>query len=63
MKKKIKDITFFDVNEICLKYNDCRKCPLSISEGLGQRNKCIISLMDHSLTEDWADYIEIEVEI
>ena len=63
MKKKIKDITFFDVNEACIKYNDCRKCPLAMSEGLGQRNICIISLMHHSLTEEWADYLEKEVDI
>ena len=63
MKKKLKEITFFDVNEACLKYNDCRKCPLAISEGLGQRNICIISLMYLSLTEEWADILEQEVEI
>ena len=64
MKKKIKDITFFDVNEACLKYNDCRKCPLAMSERLGQHIAiCIISLMHHSLTEEWADYLEIEVDI
>ena len=35
MKKKIKDITFFELNEACIKFDDCRKCPLAMSEGLG----------------------------
>lgn len=62
MKKKIKDITFFDVNEACLKYNDCNKCPLCVPYGLAG-HLCIVSLLHHSLTEEWADYLEIEVEI
>ena len=62
MKKKIKDITFFDVNEACLKYDDCDNCPLYVPYGLAGRT-CIISLMHHSLTEEWEDYLEIEVEI
>ena len=63
MKKKIKDITFFELNEACIKFDDCRKCPLAMSEGLGQRNICIISLLHHSFTDEWKDYLEIEVEI
>lgn len=64
MKKKIKDITFFDVNEACVKYDDCRKCPLAIPEVLGQRNVCIIQLLHpHSFIDDWRDYLEIEVEL
>ena len=62
MKKKIKDIIFFDVNEVCLKYKDCDKCPLCVLYGPAE-SLCIISLMQHSLTEEWAEYLEIEVEL
>ena len=62
MKKKIKDITFFDVNEECLKYKDCEKCPLCVPYELAGR-LCIISLLHHTYTVEWEDYLEIEVEI
>ena len=62
MKKKIKDITFFDVNEVCLKHSDCNKCPLSLPHWLGGKH-CIISIMYHCLKEEMGDYLEIEVEL
>lgn len=62
MKKKLKDITFFDVNEACLKYKYCDSCPLCVPYGLAG-SLCIISLMHRSLTEEWADMLEQEVDI
>ena len=53
MKKKIKDLTFFDLNEICLKATDCDTCPLHIPY---QHNKrlCLVGQLDRSLTQEWA---------
>ena len=62
MKKKIKDITFFDVNEICLKAESCDTCPLLIPYK-PNRQLCLIGQLDHSLTAEWAEIIEQEVEI
>ena len=62
MKKKIKDITFFDLNEICLKAESCDTCPLRIPY---QHNKrlCLVGQLDRSLTQEWGEIIEQEVEI
>ena len=62
MKKKIKDITFFDVNELCYKY-DCVNCPLCLATDMFAHKRCIIWLLDHSMIDEWKDYIEREVEI
>ena len=62
MKKKIKDITFFDVNEICLKAESCDTCPLHIPYKPNGR-LCLIGQLDHSLTAEWAEIIEQEVEM
>lgn len=62
MKKKIKDITFFDVNEICLKATSCDTCPLHIPTKCGY-SLCLIGQLDHSLTSEWGEILEQEVEI
>ena len=62
MKKKIKDLTFFEVNEICSKYKRCSECPLYIL-GVYATERCIISILHRSLNNEWGDIIEQEVEI
>lgn len=62
MKKKIKDITFFDLNEICLKAESCDTCPLHIPYQPSGR-LCLVGQLDHTLTHEWAEIIEQEVEI
>ena len=62
MKKKIKDITFFDVNEICLKAERCDKCPLQLpSKKFGCL--CVIGQLNYSLSLEWDEILEQEVEI
>ena len=64
MKKKIKDITFFDVNEICLKATSCDTCPLHIPDKVSDSWRlCLIAQLHHSLSEEWAEIIDQEVEI
>lgn len=62
MKKKIKDITFFDLNEICLKNQSCRSCPLRITyEG---ETGCITGVLySNTQTFDWSRIIEQEVDV
>ena len=62
MKKKIKDITFFDVTEICLKATSCDTCPLHIPTK-HDYSLCLIGQLDHSITAEWAEIIEQEVDI
>lgn len=62
MKKKIKDLTFFDVNEICLKAESCDTCPLHIpSKQFGRL--CVIGQLNHTFSLEWAEIIDQEVEI
>lgn len=62
MKKKIKDITFFDVNEICLKAESCDTCPLHLpSKKFGRL--CVIGQLNHSFSLEWDEILEQEVEI
>ena len=61
MKKKIKDLTFFDLNEICLKAQRCDNCPLYFSNEYSPR--CLIGYLDHTLPDEWAEILEKEVEI
>lgn len=62
MKKKIKDLTFFDLTEICLKAKLCDTCPLHIPDKHSGR-LCLIGQLDHSLYERWPEIIEQEVDI
>lgn len=32
MKKKIKDLTLDDCEQVCSKYKDCKKCPIVFSK-------------------------------
>ena len=63
MKKKIKDLTFFDLNEICLKADICDKCPLHIPSKQFGYDLCIVAQLNHTLLPEWAEIIEQEVEI
>ena len=64
MKKKIKDITFFDLNEICLRTESCDTCPLHIPDIRCEgRRLCLVAQLDYSLTWEWVEIIEQEVEI
>lgn len=60
MKKKIKDLTFFDVNECCFKYT-CEECPLRLKHEC--YTGCIIYVANHLLPGEFKDFIEQEVEI
>lgn len=62
MKKKIKDLTFFDLNEICLKAVSCDRCPLHIPDQYSRRI-CLVARLNHSLTQEWIELIDQEVEI
>ena len=62
MKKKIKDVTFFDVNEICLKADNCDVCPLYIADKYSVQ-LCLISQLERSYRDKWSEIIEQEVEI
>lgn len=62
MKKKIKDLTFIDLNEICVKSKNCDTCPLHIPTKYDY-SLCLIGQLDHSLTVEWAEIIEQEVDI
>ena len=55
MKKKIKDLTFFDLNERCF------KAKYILVSGYGSR--CLIGLLNSSLPEEWIEILELEVEI
>ena len=62
MKKKIKDLTFFDLTDICIKYIKCSSCPLRIT--YDKDTACITSLLYHNTQGfDWPRIIEQEVEI
>ena len=63
MKKKIKDITFFDVNECCLKNSKCGTCPLYIETEFNTKKRCVMDTMYVLNYEDWPRIIEWEVEI
>lgn len=60
MKKKIKDITFFDVNECCFKYS-CEECPLRLKHE--RYTGCIIYVTNRLLPGEFKDFIEQEVDI
>lgn len=62
MKKKIKDLTFFDLNEKCFKAKSCDKCSLYISTSLYSR-RCLIGVLNSSIPEEWIEILEQEVEI
>lgn len=62
MKKKIKDITFFDLNEICLKAVDCDTCPLHIPDK-NDVELCLVSQLIRYSCNDWGKIIEQEVEV
>lgn len=63
MKKKIKDITFFDVNEACLKNSKCNTCPFYIQTPFTNRYNCIMDQMSVLNYEEWPEIINQEVEI
>ena len=46
MKKKIKDITIFEINDLCLKNHVCELCPLYISDP-DIHYDCVVSALDH----------------
>ena len=62
MKKKIKDLTFFDVSEICSKHKYCDECPLYILGRLCDKKMYYIFFYS-SLQNEWGDIIEQEVDI
>lgn len=62
MKKKIKDLTIFEINEICSKRKRCSECPLYIS-GVYATQRCLINILHHALNNEWVDIIEQEVDI
>lgn len=62
MKKKIKDLTFFEVNEICSKRKRCSECPLYIS-GVYEDKRCIMTILYRAYNNEWTDIIEQEVDI
>ena len=62
MKKKIKDLTFFEVSERCSKSKHCEECPLYIKD-VYTTGKCIITILYHSLNNEWGEIIEQEVDI
>ena len=62
MKKKIKDLTFFDLNKKCFEAESCDKCPLYILVG-GYGSRCLIGVLNSSLSEEWSPILEKEVEI
>ena len=62
MKKKIKDITFFDLNEICLKARECDTCPLRIPDKYNV-NLCLVSQLERYPCDSWSEIIDQEVEI
>lgn len=62
MKKKIKDLMFSDLIEICSKATDCDTCPLHIPDKYNMRS-CLIAQLDSSLYERWPEIIEQEVEV
>lgn len=62
MKKKIKDLTFFEISEICSKRKRCTECPLYI-KGVYVTARCIISILHSSLINDRGNIIEEEVDI
>lgn len=61
MKRKIKDLTFFDVNNTCIK-NSCKSCPLCI-KFYDYSPMCVIHILDHSFIDEWRDLLEQEIEI
>lgn len=65
MKKKIKDITVFEISDLCLKNSACELCPLHISDP-NINYECVISLLDRGILfnhEIAAKVLEREVEI
>ncbi len=62
MKKKLKDLTFFDLNEKCFKAKSCDKCSLYILVS-GYGSRCLIGLLNSSLPEEWIEILDQEVEI
>ena len=65
MKKKIKDITIFEIYDLCLKNPVCELCPLYISDP-GIHYDCIVSLLDHCTLfqhKKVAEVLEREVEM
>ena len=65
MKKKIKDITIFEINDLCLKNEVCELCPLYISDS-DIHYDCVVSLLDHYTLfqhKKVVEVIEREVEI
>lgn len=64
MKKKIKDLTFFDVSECCAKYS-CVSCPLRFNyrDNRSGYIGCILSVADRMLPRELTEFIEQEVDI
>lgn len=59
MKKKIKELTFGDMYQLCEKSKDCEKCPLFIKTHFGYR--CITGVLYGTLAEEWPKYMEMEI--
>lgn len=62
MKKKIKDITFFDLNEACLNHG-CSECPLALEMEQFGHKWCITWLLNHTIVDEWPEILEREVEL
>ena len=63
MKKKIKDLTFFDLNKICFEAQKCDKCSLYIPDDTYRyKHRCLIGVLNSSLPEEWIEILEQEVE-
>lgn len=63
MKKKLKDLTFFDVNEACLKHKCCAECPLNINHGIDGGLCIVLFVTVKSFQKEWEKLGEQEVEI
>ena len=63
MKKKIKDLTFFDLNKKCFEAESCDKCSLCLTdESYRYKQRCLIGILNSSLPEEWIPILELEVE-
>lgn len=63
MKKKIKDLTFFDLTKICDKSKFCDLCPLCLDINGGYDKKCILNILSNEFRVWWPTIIEQEVDI
>ena len=57
MKKKIADLTFRELVEICHK-NNCNNCPLRSKEKVNGYFYCKVDVADYD-----ADYLDQEIEV